>query len=168
MAVGISRETAQLHAMVIGGLVLLESPLPLSLGRFVALVGQGGATTPKVEAWLGCVALPANRVPMAQGTNDSIHQAVERDIAERVEHTVVGRLHHESLAKGMMGEARQSHVVALKVNALCKLPRCVAHAKHEKRRWQVAYLPIEIVAESLVEHPQAPRRMRHLHGHAGK
>lgn len=168
MTISISRETAQLHAVVVGGLKLLESPLPIRLGRLVTLIGQCGATAPKVEPRLGDVALPAHGMPMAQGTNNDVHQPVDRNVIKRVEHTVVCRLHDERLAKGMVGETRQRHIVALNVNALGKLARGVAHAKHEKRRRKVTYLPIEVVAKPGVEHPQAPRRARHLHGDSRK
>ena len=101
---------------------------------------------------------------MTQAADNGLHQAVERNIAEGVEHAIVGRLHHERRAKGMMGEARQRHVIALDVNAPGKLLGSVAHAKHEERGRKVTYLAVEHEAETRVEHAQAPRGARHLHG----
>lgn len=168
MPIGVSRETAQLHAMVIGGLELLESPLAFSLRRLVTLIRQRGDAALEVETRLGSVALPTHWVSMSQGLDYGLHQLVDRDIAEGVEHSVVGRFHHEMLAKRMMGETGQRHIVAIYTDALGKLAWRVAHAKHEKRRRKITYLPVEIVAKPLVEHSQAPRRARHLHGLTAK
>ena len=54
----------------------------------------------------------------------------------------------------MVRETCQGYVVTGETDALCKLPGRIAHAEHEERGRQIAYLFVEDIAEPVVEHPQ--------------
>ena len=100
-------QSAELHAMVVGGAKGLEGALPVELVIVSLVVLQYGDTALKVKARFADVALPTDRMAVLERMNDGTHERVDRDVEEIVAHLIVRDLQDKRFAKRMMREAGQ-------------------------------------------------------------
>lgn len=99
LALAVVGQTHNLHAVVVGGEVILKLPLPLVLHIVAGIVVEGGHTALERESRLADVALPAHGMTVADVPDDDAHERVDGHVHERVGEPVVGHLEDERLSR---------------------------------------------------------------------